>query len=240
MGRKLLWLMLFTSTCLYSWPERPDRDQYYFVTLGRCGTTWLIYCIQQLTQIPIHGPKKLLRRSYTSLDVEREPIYFSHDPMMCETVNMSNNYLITIVRDYREIICRYKNLGNEVTPNYYDYYLNYLKLYERWDAKKRILIRYEDLITQPRQVLVDLLLFLKQDTDRLDVFMDNFEFHRQKSLKQYDNRSKSYSRGNDVRFHSRSVPIRAIKHFDKTMQKTAGPVIWKKYLKQYCTELNKE
>jgi hypothetical protein len=93
------------------------------------------------------------------------------------------NKLVLVVRDYKEAIPRHQpRLGGSSMKDY----LKPLNSYDEFSGDKMV-VYYEDLITNPKDTLKDLLTFLGEyDETKLERFIVDYDRHKKDSLSIYD------------------------------------------------------
>jgi hypothetical protein len=139
----------------------------------------------------------------------------------------------------------------------YHYYLavqleRYYTLLEYYDrvrtnnSKQAFLVRYEELIIAPNTVLSKFIDFLrcnnlvdshgeKTARQNLKLFIENLDFHRDKSIKIYKKEQTNNghsSQTDDPRFHSRNCSPIFLQQLTNALKKK-NPDLFDKYLKSY-------
>lgn len=206
----------------------------------RSGNNWLNFCLHKMLSSP---DKRGVIRPNPNLK------FFAHNPYETgiDKLEKSQNYLIVILRNYRESMMRNNmNLENLVKnqlifenkvflgqePEFEKRIYSYpavLKCYDEWDPSKRLLIYYEDLMEYPEATLKAVIRFLGKDEALVDNFMKNYLLYRKESLENYAD-TQSISKG--LLYHTSLMSQEAISHFDNFM-KTNYPDYWEKYLSRY-------
>lgn len=247
---KLLIVLLSATTILCG--ESPIITA--FITCKRTGTHWTAYCLKNLT-------------SYTSIPVNAIPstskkqtgLYrcHSHLPIDLNYFKFPNVRLLTILRNYREIVLRdlpldtpIENVPDATRSILSLCYLPIIKFYDKVPKNQRFMYRYEDLINNPSETLNAILDYLDQPTDKLSHFIKNIDRHRKQSIKDYNNLFKnskkfkqskiknySISGGTASDYHSQRASKEVIEIIDRTTREYAGEQIWDTYLAQYCNPL---
>lgn len=197
----------------------------------KSGSNFLNYCIKQL-----YG-KDLWKNHAQS------PEFWNNGPWPIEDADWPLN-MILILRNYKECILSGANkkdfkfikshlLGERTTlgkKHVFDY-ITILKYYDELQ-KDKMLIYYEDLITDPHKELQRVILFLKKyqmKTDKFESFINNISDHRQKSLQGYRG---NITDGNTLIQHSNGMRSEdRIKTDNYLLEKY--PELWNKYLKRY-------
>jgi len=115
-------------------------------------------------------------------------------------------------------------------------YITNLTLYEKWDEENKLLIYYEDLISDPRGVITRLLNFLHEEVDCIESFMKDYQKWSKEILDSYcQNKPYAYelsSGGNKEVFHSKGFSDESLVEIDNHIEKTY-PNLWYKYLRRY-------
>lgn len=226
----------------------------FLLSFPRSGNTWLRYCLEFLTQRPSLGYYGLYYPTQRPLgwsagfliDYCKAPIIKVHRPgeMILRhagntrSPNPEIDNLILVLRNPKESFARRHHQSWQsllLNAGAYDpssYFAN-IDFFETWPEHMRLLIYYEDLITDPRTILTRILTFLHQPLTRLDQFMDNYEEYKKTCLMLYRG---SISKGNDIFFHSKKTSREYHRTLDDWIA-TAYPSIWDTYLRErYATK----
>ena len=235
-------------------PEAP-RTAAKLLSYPRSGSTWVRYIIEQISGRPTSGcpgsggDPPLERRFKTGrVNLDLEPIIYKYhrfDHAKMQPVGK----LLVIVRDYREAILRHAlqdNVHNHAKlceyffkrtqgwGNYMDDYVGVLLWYDMWRDKK-MLVYYEDLITQPKEAIQDIGHFLNVKSVFVDKFIKDLNYHRELSLNKYPDGAKSKGKG--IRYHSKQASADLLKFMDNSIAER-HPLLTDRYLRRY-TELRK-
>ena len=210
------------------------KDRRFLVSFPRSGQHFLRYCISKFTQKqPVH---------VVAFHCKDRPIYFTHNPDHIKEVARDCNRLIVIVRNYKEsLLRRAKSIGMTydlaTDRHYIKNYAKIIRLYDTWPHDMRLLIYYEDLMLGPENELGRLLTFLDQPQDLLNSFMVNYGFHKQQSLQIYHRlegcHGGSYTKGNDLLFHSSERCEEDLHLIDEAMLSEIGSRLFDIYLARY-------
>jgi len=218
----------------------------------RSGNTWLRFCLEYLTHRPTltyyKNPENIRPLSLPigmsiplGTDLNLDPIWKVHNETRIKKLgaNTGQDLLILLVRNYKESLLRNLRSWSSVVANiksgHCDYFNN-LRIYDKWDPDKRILLYYEDLIEDPRAVLEKLLFFLQESQERLDSFFASYDSLRETSLLFYqEHAGKTSSKGEDLHYHSRVITLEAKKRLDLLIT-TSYPDLWEKYLLRYAEQ----
>lgn len=225
-----------------------NNPRIFMLSYPRSGNTWLRYCLEVLTQRstahipglgnPSNWPLGLMGKF--PLDFSKAPIWKIHHGRECPYPKPLNDLLIFLVRNPKEVLIRHNhvNLDEVMTfPRQEEYarYFNNLKIFAGWPANKKILIYYEDLMTNPRAVLERILLFLGDSIEPLDDFFKNYQKHKEIALDIYKYNGDSETRGEDLLHHSRKVPESMRRKFDVWL-KLHYHRLWRDILKERYAE----
>lgn len=236
--------------------SKPDEiiGHEFLVGCARSGNNWLITILQILLKKPCRRPGMPslcakndlgLNRLGLNLDYCKPILYRTHhfSPVF-KKIDQSKNKLIFIIRNYKECLVRHhrytaQELYDVVLNDTHGFkdYINNLQSYDDWkDENTKLLIHYEDLISNPREVIEELLAFLGEGTEGLDEFFDQYEYWRKKSINSYKSQHNGMpsSGGKKELFHSKNFPIELLRSMDKHLQQTY-PSLWEKYLFKYDT-----
>lgn len=183
-------------------------------------------------------------------------IYSAHNPkdLWIKKNGEYQDILVLIVRNYRECLTRHhgsfeealNEIRGQAAFNWLDFvkavafiqchnhYFNNLRCYDFWDPAKRFLIYYEDLIQHPHVVLSDLARFFKVDenTEAFQNFIASLDDHIHRCLGMYEAKWPSFTKGNDVLYHSKKMGPKNCELLDREV-KLHFPYYFHKYLSRY-------
>lgn len=213
----------------------------------RSGLHWACYCVLNLTedyyvdfpeayatlkdQSMLEGREKKILRAHTQR-------YFQES---VAPIDRQHDRLILLMRDYKECISREARdnwddalqlLYGKISPGKAKSIFDNLELYDSWPSDRRLLIYYEDLLSNPKQVLAELVEFLGEDDHLLRPFMKNYEKHQETMLTAYQGKHGTFSQGKDLHYHSKKAPPQVIHDMDEYVKKKY-PYLWNKYLMRY-------
>lgn len=198
----------------------------------KCGKTWFIYCFEFLSERPSESLarpdcKILERINPESAETKgKDPIVgYSHKVSHLE--NYKEKHLICLIRDYKECISTFTSKTNLMGTYKSGSYLENLELFHNWKSDKT-LIYYEDLLSNPRLVLQSIVDSFNLDQNRLELFLDNYEEHRSKSLAAYPKKTD----GESLNFYSKCMSSDHITHWDNEMERS-NPKLYELYLTRY-------
>lgn len=224
-------------------------DRTFLLSYPRSGNTWTRYCIEYITQRPsfnrfnfkhdINFPLGWL--ADFPIDINKSPIEKVHFANELKSTGANNELdaLILIVRNPKETLVRH--LGKTVLmaavqenkmPKNLKIYFEALEIFDDWRSPKKMIIYYEDLLQAPESVLLEILAFLNESTDKLQEFLNDYANHKKKCLSLY---KESASAGNDLLFHSKSLSAQERTQIDMWAEKQF-PILWEKYLKNRYAE----
>ena len=239
-----------------------ENANVYVLGYPRSGTHWIRLCLKKLLSDAAQNKNSSTPPSanffdYLGLEYQAgdHHIYFGHNPVRLglDKVDQTKNYLILIIRNYRECIMRhhadkdyqvltYLRLEDDVfsfmdinpltpSPNY----IANVKYYDEWNPKNRFLIYYEDLILEPEKTLKGLMKFLDQDETLVDTFMAHYKEMQNISYSKYKN-TQSYLGG--INHHTSLMSKEIIFQCDEFV-KNRYPQYWDKYLSRFEWQKNK-
>ncbi len=208
-------------------------DNVVLLSYPRSGNSWMRYIFKHM----IGDVNLVSRHGFIYSEYEKE-LYFK---------------LILIIRNYKECLPRhliYRNkaslikkgelfgldiLINKSTtlPPYFgsiESYMHNIKVYDNWNSDK-ILISYEELITDPKKTLKRIHNFFKEKReDGFVKFMTNYQKHKETSVNEYGDRS--WTKGNAPICHSRNCSSQERVKIDDYI-KSINNDLYQKYLSQY-------
>ncbi|MBD3279079.1 MAG: hypothetical protein GF388_12330, partial [Candidatus Aegiribacteria sp.] len=241
--------------------EAEKEAKTILLSYPRSGNTWLRYCIEFLTKRPTRSynpddntPINTGLGRFVDIDIDYDAppiVYKTHGHRYNEkqSYDMDNDKLIVLVRNYKECLVRH-HIGGAgsldrkfyaQTQGYRDGetdYIGYFQIYEQWQGKK-ILIYYEDLITDLEAELLKVLKLLEYDGSYLRELMDNIGFHKKQSIGLYSKNpptiaSASFTKGDSDKliFHSQKLTDKQKREWDRHLEEKF-PDILQKYLRRY-------
>jgi len=220
-----------------------DKADTILLSYPRCGNTWVRYCIGLIS-----GRRTIsaYHNEYNHLDNGNTK------PILIKCHNYTRDFeclyprsscsLILMIRDPKECIMRQcakddhteselikifeENLTGIQEINFppSEFIYNIIT-YDQWAAPK-LLIYYEDLITKPETIIVQICDFLKIE---IGDFLEHIEDHRSGGMKLYKD---SKTDGRTVRFHSNVLSMQFKKNIDELIKNKFGDV-FEKYLTRY-------
>ncbi len=222
----------------------------FLLSYPRSGNTWLRYICERTTHCPTFMKAGLGKRidqplawscGFDDLDWSKPPIEKAH---LRRELNGSNsapgNKLIVLIRNPKEALMRTQHklitmdilLGKEKGYVKGSDYFDAISVYDSWDADKRLLVYYENLLTNPGPEIARILNFLNEPLTALDDFMRDYQKHKKICLDLYKD---GESKGEDLLFHSKKTYPAYRLLVDQWIEQLY-PVWWNKYLKQYYAE----
>jgi hypothetical protein len=227
--------------------------QHFFLSYARSGTNLTSCYLQYLTGKPIKflfDENSFLaeNRLNVPIDYSKPILYRTHFPRDLKKIDKKNNKLLYILRNCKECIFRhnYKQLASP--EEYRDMfkeddviireYMEGLEIYDQWEPSLRLLVHYEDLLTDPMTVVTQILNFFEEPILR-DLSSDLLEQISAQALASYDKQHRaisggSHSKGQDLLYHTKNLPHTILREIDSTLAENY-PGLWKKYLQRYKT-----
>ena len=225
----------------------------------RSGNTWVRYCIEYITGKPTNGAcgssiansiphhiKPICCLTGMGINCDQDPIAHKFHKINFP-VDENDVGLIVVVRNYKESVIRHKCYDNRSGSFGIDNWklkfkdavlgesdkVDYVKIlltYDKWKGRK-ILIYYEDIISNPASEIGRLAKFFGVDFDA-DKFMKDIDLHREKSVSVYKSWSFSSTKGKNDKFHSEKFDKNDLLWMDKTVE-SRNSYIFEEYLKRY-------
>lgn len=214
----------------------------------RSGNTWYRYCVEALTKRKTHGYlqddsghfDKNHLGSYVNLGVNDDGPDILTKRHAVEDLNKPVEKLILIVRNYKEVLIRHRRdswnsafdlnflesscVGQNSSMNY----LTMIEYFDRFNGPK-LIVYYEDLITNLRSVLIETSIFLQEGGENIENFLASIKEHKENSLKIYGG---SQTKGNSTTHHSKVLTKEQKVNWDSFVE-SYNPEIFKKYLTRY-------
>lgn len=252
----------FADDPIISISQEDLNHHTFLVSYGGSGNTWLRYCLEYLTKRPTlkfrstyktldkirldtttkHMKLPINNAIPLGVDYSNPPIFkvhlFKKETPLKKFSKLTKAVYIMLVRNPKECVLRnsgssFETAYNRLSQVNFSYYVN-LKIFDAWNPKSKKIVYYEDLIEQPEKTLKELLDYLGEDDQYLSSFMQDYEFHKQRSLEFYKfTMHSSKSKGQSAIFHSNKLTDQQKQALDEIV-KTTYPLLWKKYLKRYA------
>jgi hypothetical protein len=170
----------------------------YLLSYPRSGNTWVRFLIEWFSGKPtsgITGPDaRYADRSMYLRENFKEALNHVSGEFIIEKAHTNNQVkdeggkLLLLIRNPKEAIIRHENSLRGPAINGY---MSLLETYHNWDEDRRKIIYYEDLITNPKETINEMLIFLGISTEKLPSFMENYDHHFNLSVKSYGAGSKT-------------------------------------------------
>lgn len=198
----------------------------------RSGNNWLCYCLSKISNCGI------------------SQLSYAHGNTFNFWKNIANNEnnLVFIIRNYKECIVRHTNANFKIikmelsgstpieTGKEDTDYISLMKLYDSYSENRKYLVYYDELIKNPERTLNNLLKFTQEDSDKLNEFMKNYDYHKNFSLKKYSNLIQPpITKGeiNKITFHRNKLSINQRHELDNYINRKF-PNLFEKYLIRYA------
>ncbi|MDX8430445.1 MAG: sulfotransferase domain-containing protein [Candidatus Algichlamydia australiensis] len=243
MKKLLLCCVLFAYAGLFS--------KNILLSVPRSGSHWLLYgvgflCLEPFSNDFLYARGKNCNHSSNfanpfGLDIdESKPPFLvrTHRSSHVQKQRKTQNKLILIVRNPLESLVSRKKFHKSAQPNVInrenlDYYLNYLRVFDSWNKKNRLLVYYEDLIEEPQRVFEEILVFLGKPLDRMELFFQDYDYYRETAMNAYSNHFNYGAVSNgEVLYHSKKVKKKNAS-FVKEFLQDSEPEIYFDYLSRY-------
>ena len=216
----------------------------------RSGRNWLRYCIEHISCKPTlsipniehRDELGLLKRYGKQHEKNRiqhcDKYWITH--IDSEAKKYSEKPLILLLRDYKECITRHRG-PNQIDPSQCDgqcqqgnYLLNVVT-FHNWSSSK-LIIYYEDFLTNPKDTLYSIARFLGLDITLVDNFVQQYDNHKDRSITIYNTFSESKTSGDldKLVYHSKGMAPEKYRIWDNNLRKK-NPTIYDEYLLRYKT-----
>ena len=248
---------LFTSTNCHAGlrkgaPHLISRE--VILTYPKSGTNLTICTIQILTRRPVeYYTQAMTNRLQLELDRTKTPLWRSHEAKYIRNLDPNTSKLLLVIRNYKECIVRKvlqmddpsftpSKLRNCVVNNEADFrqYMDNLSYYNAWpNDETKLIIYYEDLISQPRVEISKILDFFGEQDADVDGFFADYDTWMQKIMNSYKKQhgTQYSSGGNKEIYHSKNFPVSILQEIDQSIE-NRYPELWEKYLNRYRTVPN--
>ena len=258
--------LLFSQATQVSQTIRPNQIQDSLIAVASCrgGSHLFRLVLQHFTKRPLYcintRPDIPFSLKYKNdldliLDQNKRPIYYTCIPAKVNKINPSTNQIVLLIRNPKELLIsiakrtitgRHPDMSKGAQIAFITDYMkkNYtspiakIKAFERWPEDRRLLIAYEDLISDRQNTIEKLMAFLGEDPAIVKPNLKKFEELQKQSIADYNEAHKrsggSLSNGSHSVFHSNDLPKEALQAFDQLLQ-TKYPDLWEKYLSRYAT-----
>ncbi len=236
-----------------------NEGRILFLSHPKSGTRWGLYCICTLTERSLDF--RLGDRSYNLIkgavpnDRPNGCVLAGHTPYTFGKIDTSSDKLILILRNYRESMLSWAHQFQRVVQNIDQEiknspmgreldevcasrrwgYFNNLQCYDLWNPEKRLLIYYEDFVSDPESVLAEVVDFLEIERggEILEEFLQNFETHQDTLLsKAFRGNLRDNAKNKDLLQHSKRIGIGEAKKLDEKV-KQSFPYLFDTYLSRF-------
>lgn len=222
------------------------------LTYPRSGTNWTIGILQAKCQRPVRfldHPDLTnclgVNRLRFKIDNRLPVIYRSHSVTdQVKEINQPSFSLILTLRNYKECIVKENQftaerfliavLKNEKCVSQYFRNLEFFE--SEWkNPETKHLIVYEEILSNPRKVVISLLTFLGEDISGVPEFFEHYDDWNEAMLASYHKQhaKKGPASNNDPLYHSKDFPKKLLIQVDAIIKKRY-PHLWDKYLKRYA------
>lgn len=216
----------------------------YLFTYPRSGSNWVRYIIEAISYRPVYDTGCYLGSRIKSLPTNPSLPRIEKKHKLNSVDEKAMTELIVVLRDPVEAITRHawaegpkygatlqerlqKKLIDDSNPAKVNY-IEPIKKYHEFSGSK-LLIIYKDLMLNPKEEILKLGCFLKADLDVTREFLNNYEEHRSRSIKNYKGGSKT--RGSDLDYWKRQVGSLAEKIHEHL--KLKDEEVYNLYISQY-------
>lgn len=214
----------------------------YLLSYPRSGNTFIRYCVEYISLRPTQGVDVGVHGwAVAKYGVGLKNVNIGMPPILKKKHNINSNddrnrKMVCIVRNYKEAIVRHRQYVNVTAgPVDFEMYINILRVFDSWKKDQRLLVYYEDLIKLPIKTMRSICEFIEINTDRFDLFVDNFETIRKNAVISYckgRGDPKSYTQGKHEFYHIQHLDDQQRKNWDNYF-KDNHKDLFDKYLTRY-------
>ncbi|MFO7678643.1 MAG: sulfotransferase domain-containing protein [Chloroflexota bacterium] len=210
-------------------------DLPLLASYSRSGTNWIRYTLEYISQRPTPGQVRLYYGSNYVIDRAHQAY-----PVMDKYQNV-----VLIIRNYRECLLRNLEEVWQSNPNTVAFLENievfqqpgwYIKNIEAFDQFQgsKMLLYYEDLMTESDSSIRKLAGFIGLDKDRTEDYIANIETRKAESVEAYKRRGhESQTAGKQTNYHTKDkLTDEQAREFDE-YYRSHYPELFEKYLKRY-------
>lgn len=153
--------------------------------------------------------------------------------------------VILIIRNFKDCyVSHIKNHSSSITKDPVEaihwgitnqpYFFTNIETFDKVAEEKKLLIYYEDLLSNPEKEIARVMEFLcgKSDPEIIKNFCDKLQEHQKASLIAYGYKKKPLEKATKINQHSSKIPVKELRKIDERVKKEF-PDIWKKYLLRY-------
>lgn len=179
-----------------------------------------------------------------------KPFYHTHMPEHIPKINPRTNKLILVIRNYKEWFLRYekaKQLRDHRKPvnplailhskALKQEYYSYLRKFDNWPEKSRLIIYYEELTGKPRETLFKLAQFLGCEGNLTSATVERFMRLKENLGGFYNQKLRVFGGSRSDRtgrtFYTKDFPKAELQKVDREMR-AIFPYLYDIYLKQYA------
>lgn len=176
--------------------------QTFLYSIPRSGSHFFIYSMGYLTLKPFtnidllkEGRNADMNSPFANpfkldIDPQLPPLLVrTHSKESIDKIRSNQDKLILILRNPLEVIIAEKKMKSdpdrEITEHDLNKYIEYITYFDKWPKDRRLLLYYEDLIDNPREVFDKALTFLNHKKNRLDPFIDRIDYFRNLARQKY-------------------------------------------------------
>jgi hypothetical protein len=253
----LIFLFLIGALSFFSLREEfiPEKGDL-LLTYPRSGTNWTIGVLQAFSKRPvrfIHKPQLKqhlgLNRLAVPIDESLPILYRTHSVTNAvKKLNQSQFRLLFTLRNYKECLVKEGQFTEKqfleavrLRDPLVEMYFENLRFFDQgWkNPETKHLIVYEEVISNPERVILDLLTFFKENLALFPEFFQNYSEWNEKMLSSYhgQHEKKGPSSQNQPIFHTQAFSKETLVEVDALLQERY-PDLFEKYLKRYLLVQN--
>ena len=217
-------------------PAESD-DAIVVKTLPFSGTNITIAMLNYLTQKNCLWDRGddwkrgvIVNRALVNTDPSAFPIIGSHEQNAFN--NLKDHFLITTIRNYKEWFSKIHSDISKIPSQSLRDYMNHLRFFDEWNTDKKLLIRFEDLLENPKKVVGTLTYLLQLPQSRKEELLATYQSFSDKVLYSYKAQMGTKNLSLKTHFHRKKFSQEALKLLENKL-KRIDPYLFNKYLEVY-------
>lgn len=219
------------------------RDLPLLITYSRSGTNWLRYVIELLTGQPTPGHQRLHGGEDYAIDRAHQGYRVASEYQ--RIVLVVRNYKESLIRHYiddwqagvdgtrrMDVTAFLEDRSGKQPP---EWFIENIRAYDEFLGDK-LLLYYEDLMTEPEGELRRLIEFLDLPRDGVEDLFADLEEHRRRSVGLYRQNQESYTEGAADKLNHHSEALLSgdeQRAFDRYYAER-HPELFQRYLSRYA------
>lgn len=207
------------------------------MSYSRSGTNWIRYIIEYLSQQPTPGYERT--KGGVNFVIDRAHAGYKNIWRYKKVVLVIRNYKECLVRHHGiEFVKSFTTVADYLESDSRlqkpDWYIKNIEAFENFEGEKMV-IYYEDLLTDAITYSKKIAVFLGLDNERMDDLINNIDEHKKKSVELYKHDHDSVTAG-DVSmldYHSKHGLSEEDRQAFDRYYRDRYPSLFKSYLERY-------